>query len=57
MFVVPVKFDAVVPVKFDAVVIIYFPASGAGVVLFESGEEVFGVAFLHIINAKTIYYK
>ena len=47
----------VVPLKVDAVVIIYFPVSGDGIVLFKSDEEVFGVAFLHILNAKIIYYK
>ena len=32
-----------VPVKVNAGVLISFPVSGDGVVLFESGEEVFGV--------------
>ena len=47
----------IVPVKVNAVVLSSFPVSGDGVVLFESGDEVFGVAFLHILNAKIIYYK
>ena len=42
------------PVKVDAGILISFPVSGDGVVLFESGEEVFGVAFLHILNTKII---
>ena len=46
----------VVPVKFYAVILLSFPVSGDGVVLFQSKEEVFSVAFLHIINAKIIYY-
>ena len=47
----------VVPVKVDAGVLISFPVSGEGLVLFESGKEVLGVAFFHILNAKIICYK
>ena len=47
----------VLPVEVDSVGIISFPISGDVVALFESGEEVFGVAFLHIINTKIIYHK
>ena len=44
----------VVPVKVYAGVIIYFPFSGDGVVLFESGKEVFVVELFHVLNAKII---
>ena len=44
----------VVPVKVYAGVIIYFPFSGGGVVLFESGKEVFVVELFHVLNAKII---
>ena len=37
----------IVPVKVDAGIFLSFPVSGDGVVLFQRGEEVFGVAFLH----------
>ena len=47
----------VVPVKVDSVVLIYFPISGDSVVLFDIGKEVFGGAFLHILNAKIIDYE
>ena len=40
-----------VPVKVNTGVLLYFPVSGNSVVLFEIREEVFGVEFLHIINA------
>ena len=40
----------VVPLKVDAGVLLSLPVSGDSLVLFESGEEVFGVAFLHILN-------
>ena len=41
----------VVPLKVDTSILSTFPFSGDGVVLFESGKEVFGVALLHILNA------
>ena len=41
----------VVPLKVDAGVLISFPVRGNSAVLLESGEEVFDVAFLHILNA------
>ena len=47
----------VVPMKVDAGVLIYFPVIGDDAVLFESDKEMFGVAFLHIINAKIIDYE
>ena len=37
----------VVPVNVDTGILGYFPVSGDGVVLFGSGEKVFGVEFLH----------
>ena len=46
----------VVPVKVDTVVLLSFPVSGDGVLLFQSVEEVFGGAFLHILNSEIIYY-
>ena len=47
----------VVPVKVNDCVLLYLPVIDDGVVLFKSGEEVFGVAFLHIFNTKIIYYQ
>ena len=47
----------VFPVNVDTSVVGYFPVSGDGIVLFESGKEMFGVAFLHILNSKTIDYE
>ena len=44
----------IVPVKVNAVVLSSFPVSGDGVVIFKSDKEVFGVAFLHILNSKTL---
>ena len=41
----------VVPLKVDTGGLISFPVSGDGVVLFQRGEEVFGVAFLYILNS------
>ena len=42
----------VVPVKVDTVILLAFPVSGDNVVLLQSGEEVFGLSFLHILNAE-----
>ena len=39
-----------VSLKVNAGVLSSFPLSGDNVMLFESGEEVFGMAFLHIIK-------
>ena len=46
----------VVTVKVNTSLLISFPFSGYGEVLFQSREGVFGVVFLHILNAKIIYY-
>ena len=46
----------VVPVKVNADILLYLPVSGDGLFLFEIREEVFDVAFLHILNTKIIYY-
>ena len=46
----------VVSVNVDTGVLFPFPVSGDGTVLFQIREEVFGVAFLHILNTKIIYY-
>ena len=42
----------VVPVKVDIGILLAFPVSGENVVLLQSGDEVFGLLFLHILNAK-----
>ena len=47
----------VVPVNVNTGVLGSFLVSGDGIVLFESGKEVLGVAFFHILNAKIICYK
>ena len=47
----------VIPMKVDAGVLISFPVIGDDAVLSESDKEVFGVAFLHILNAKIIDYE
>ena len=46
-----------VSVNVNAGALISFPVSGDGVVLFESGKEVFGVEFLHTINAEITDYE
>ena len=46
----------VVPVKVNTGVLLYCPVSGDSAVLFHSREEVFGVAFLHMINDEIVYY-
>ena len=47
----------VVPVNVDTVILGSFPVRGDGVVIFESGEKVFGVAFLHILNSEIVDYE
>ena len=49
LFVVPMKVNIGVPIS--------FPVSGDGEVLFESGKELFGLEFLHILNSEIIDYK
>ena len=44
----------VLTVKVGDGILISFPVSGDGVVIFKSDKEVFGVAFLHILNSKTL---
>ena len=46
----------VVPVKVNTGILLFFPVSADNVMIFQSGEEMFHVAFLHILNAKIIYY-
>ena len=47
----------VFPVEVNYGILISFSVSGDGAVFFKSGKEMFGVAFLHILNAKIIYYE